>query len=140
VGELALDGTPVALEVSDGAITLVVRGGYAYESDSVPTDPMPFSMTRMLRIDWSDPAAPCLVASADLDGLFWHVEMAGDLSVVLCSLPVEKASVCGGGESAGLQRMQVTTFALGWGWARVELDVADATGAPRVIRYYSNGR
>jgi hypothetical protein len=29
---------------------------------------------------------------------------------------------------------------LGWGWARVELDVADATGAPRVIRYYSNGR
>jgi hypothetical protein len=28
---------------------------------------------------------------------------------------------------------------LGWGWARIELDVADATVAPRVIRYYSDG-
>ncbi len=120
VGELAFDGQPLALEVADGVATVVMHQMNEVESDQIPTERVPYESVRLIRVDWSDPAAPTRVADVPLSGDFWAMHTIGDRYYVLSSRwePTEPVCSQGGGgllytdigESCPVGSLQVAAY------------------------------
>jgi hypothetical protein len=91
VGELPLEGTPRQLQVGEGTATLVLTSAVRVDEAEVPEQPMAGSVTRLLRIDWSDPAAPSVVAETTISGDFWQFAETTD-GVVVMSAAIEPAA------------------------------------------------
>ena len=117
VGELELDGQPLALEVEDGVATVVLRQANEVQSGQIPSDRVAYDQVRLVRVDWSDPAAPVRVADTALSGDFWSLQTIGDRHYVLSTRwePTEPVCVQGGGlvytgENCPVGSLQVSAY------------------------------
>jgi len=94
VGELPLDGQPLALELEDNVATVVMQQTNAVDFDQLPTERVPYENTRLIRVDFSDPATPTRVADVALPGDFWSLQIIGGRHYVLSSQWEPAEPVC----------------------------------------------
>lgn len=102
VGELMLEGTPLQLIVEDGVATVVLEGPHRLDRDDVPNEPLSSTMVRVVRIDWSDPTAPRIIAETTLNGEFWFATSNGEhVSVLTAVAPPSEVRCESGSASTG---------------------------------------
>ncbi len=83
LSETPLQGYALQMLPGTDSVTIVAQVPRELSSGEIPLEPVSDNATRLMRFDLSQPAAPQLVASLELEGQFWEVtEKEGQLFVL----------------------------------------------------------
>ena len=86
LGELAIAGWPHRMHLDTDAVNLVILQTNTEEYESIPEATVPRQITRLLRIDRSDPNAPELLGSVDIEGDYARSVQVGSRVVVVSQI------------------------------------------------------